>query len=189
VKLALATVAAVLLAGLANAKVAATTLAELAKRADQILVGKVVALHNPGGHRVAEVEVVRVIKGPPTLEAFFVLAEATWTCDISEAKKGETALFFLAPGEDFEASRGFWRALDRLRRGAPFFQIEWSGRGRMPLRQVDGVDFVTLWTSDVRLPKAIETVDGPEAEYASFIRSVRLDDILAEVEGQLRDRP
>jgi len=81
-----------------------------------------------------------------------------------------------------QCSLGRWQP-----RGAQTLVLELIAPSR--LRQIDGVDFVTLWTGDVRIPKAMATVDGPEAEYASFIRSVRLDDILAEVEGQVTDRP
>jgi hypothetical protein len=55
----------------------------------------------------------------------------------------------------------------------------------MPVRVVDGVEFVTLWTGDVRLPADLQTVDGPEPEYSGFIRSARLDDVVAAVQAFL----
>lgn len=170
----------------ASAKVAPTSLAELAKRAAVILVGQVAAVHELGGSRVAEVELLRVVKGYVETSRVFVFAQPTWTCDIADARKGETALFFLADGREMKQSRQFWRELDRARGSAPFFMIEWSGRGRMPVRMVDGIEFVTLWTADVWLPTEVSTVDGPEPEYAGFIRSARLDDVVTAVQASLQ---
>jgi hypothetical protein len=110
-----------------------------------------------------------------------VFAQRTWTCDIADAQKGESALFFLADGREMKQPRRFWRALDRLGTQVRFYTIEWAGRGRMPLRTIDGVEFVTLWT-DVRLPSDVAAVDGPEA---GFIHSARLDDVLAAVLASL----
>ncbi len=175
----------VALAASVEAEVAATALEALATRAEQVVLGRVIAVHTLAGHEVAEIEVLRVLRGAADLERVYVHAQPTWTCDTSEAEVGETALFLLAKGNELKAGRAFWRALDRQRRGAPFFLIEWSGRGRMPVRLVDGVEFVTLWTGDVRLPAGIETIPGPEPEYAAFIRSARLDDVFATIESAL----
>jgi hypothetical protein len=48
----------------------------------------------------------------------------------------------------------------------------------MPVRYVDGEAYVTIWTDDVQLPRAVPTIDGPEKEYASFIRSVRMNEVI-----------
>jgi diacylglycerol kinase (ATP) len=89
------------------AKVARTTLGQLTAQADLMAIGRVVALHKPGGRRVAEVEVIRVVKGDSRVSRLFVHAQPTRTCDITEAHKDETALFFLVAGGDLKASRGF----------------------------------------------------------------------------------
>jgi hypothetical protein len=175
------TVGGALVAAPSAASVAPTTLAELSKRAKLIAVGRVLAIHEPVGSRVAEVEILQVVKGPLDASRVFVFAQPTWTCDIADAKDGETALFFLADDTALKESRRFWRALNRIRGEAPLFTIEWSGRGRMPIRVLDGAEFVTLWTADVQLPPDLSTVDGPEPEFAAFIRSLRLQDLLTAV--------
>ena len=81
---------------------------------------------------------------------------STWTCDISDAKKGEEVVLFLT-----------------RTKGGPGLEICHSGRGRMPLREVRGKTDATLWVFDVRLPEGTATIPGLEPEY-SFIRSVEL---------------
>ena len=104
------------------------------------------------GKRYAKAKVAEVWKGTPTERVEF-LASRTWTCDISEAKKGETVLLFLIKSNKSRS-----------------YAIAHSGRGRMPLRAVEGKSYATFWL-DVRLPKDTPTIDGPEPKWDS-IRSV-----------------
>jgi hypothetical protein len=86
---------------------------------------------------------------------------------------------------DFKEPRAFREKIADLTGTNPFFAITWSGRGRMPLRIVDGIEYATLWTADVSLPATLVSIDGPEKEYSSFIRSARLSDVLAAVKTQI----
>jgi hypothetical protein len=189
--------AAVLAVTPAAAKVAPTTLAQLTAGSSSIVVGKVTSVFEIRGVRVATLSVEETWKGPQLHELAF-LAQGTWTCDIADADPGERALLFLVPyqfdpepnpkprdpnvwSSDFKEPAGFRQGLDHLGLPSPFMAIFWSGRGRMPTRLVDGQEHVTLWTDDVRLPPSISTVDGPEREYAGFIRSARLEAIREEV--------
>jgi hypothetical protein len=52
------------------------------------------------------------------------------------------------------------------------YYIQMAGHGRMPVRQVDGKTYVTLW-DEVLLPEDAPLIAGPDARYA-FIRSVEL---------------
>ena len=61
---------------------------------------------------------------------------------------------------------------------APFWLLSWSGRGKMPIRNVHGKQYATLWTADVRLPATISTISGPERKYSAFIRSAPLSQVL-----------
>jgi hypothetical protein len=181
-------VAALLLsASLGTAKVRGVSLAELTQLSDQIVVGKVLRVHQVSGLQVAELEVAETLKGDSPLPTLFFLAQPTWICDITEAEAGESALLFLqksdgvlelqsmppGDGEFRKAPRGFRRQLDRLRRGVPFFVVAQAGRGHMVLRSFEGQDVATVWTGDVLLPSAVPSWPGPEPEY-SFIRSVPL---------------
>lgn len=130
-----------------------------------------------GTVRVAEAEVLRVVKGERATTKVHFLAQATWTCDISDAKVGETALLFLRESS-WVADEGptLRAALRESTGGSAMFVLMHSGRGRMPIRQVGASDFATYWT-DVVMPKELENVDGPEPEYSGFIRSAALADL------------
>ena len=179
--------------GTAEGKVAPTSLSNLTTVADQIVTGTVVAVNSVEGIQVATLEVDSTLKGPSFGHLYF-LAQPTWVCDTSEAKLGEHVLLFLnkytfGSGDkdlfDFKEPRSFKRKMAGLTGSDPFFSISWSGRGRMPVRTVDGVEYATLWTGDVLLPTVLATIDGPEKEYSSFIRSVPLHDLVATVKTQL----
>lgn len=62
-----------------------------------------------------------------------------------------------------------------------------DGRGRLPIREVNGKRFATLWVGDVRLPEGTPTIDGPEQQY-TFIRSIELS-ILRDLVKQFLEAP
>jgi hypothetical protein len=159
-----------------SGKVAPTTLEKLTQVSDQVVVGYVLNVRKIAGLRVAELQVTETLKGDPNLIRLHFLAQPTWICDITEAGKGETGLYFLSSPDSPE--EGWEKRFRHKSLPQPFFGIAWSGRGRMPLREVNGDQYVTVWEGDVRLPPGIQSIDGPEPEY-SFIRSVRLDEVRA----------
>ena len=144
----------------------ALTLKELIDGSDLIVVASETKIEDgPAGLKlgedvmppikVATARVLEVWKGNAGHEVRYV-ASSTWTCDISEAKVGERVVLFLMKPKDW-----------------PFMLIEHSGRGRMPIRDVEGKLYATIWAKDVRLPKGFMTIPGPETNY-EFIRSVGL---------------
>jgi len=142
----------------ATAKVAPATLAELVQRADFVGIVRVdsVSTRIPLiKRRRALATILQSWKGRRSGGVSFV-AQATWTCDISQAKVGEEAVVFLEG--------------DRL---------VLAGRGRMPLYAREGRRLATIWP-DVRLPRGLSTEDGPDPEYG-FIRGVGVDDLAAAV--------
>ena len=135
-----------------NAKVPWVPLAELVDRAD--FVGVVRVEHVRGGipfvrKARATARILESWKGPAAGTVAFV-AGPTWTCDISDAKKGEEAVVFIRGGS-----------------------LEHSGRGRMPIFVRDGRRLATIWP-DVRLPEGVVTEAGPQAEF-DFIRAIDVD--------------
>ncbi len=78
----------------------------------------------------ATASIQRTLKGSLT-DSFLFRASSGWICDTSGAVKDETALFFLGRGDDGT------------------FYIQHAGRGRMPLREVNGKTYVTLWDNVV----------------------------------------
>lgn len=137
------------------AKVASIHFSNLVANCDLIVVAKVESVSSPLiGKKYAKGIVTEVWKGTNTATVEF-LASPTWTCDTSEAKKGETVLLFLTKG-------GKTRS----------YAIAHSGRGRLPLRTFTGKSYATFWP-DVILPKDVPTIDGPEPTW-DFIRSVEV---------------
>jgi hypothetical protein len=209
------TAAVVLLAGQCLPKVIPTTLKELATSADLIIVGKVTRVIEVKGLRVAEVQVGATVKGK-SLNTIYYLAQSTWVCDTTSATVGEETLFFLnryrfdpepaamayvkptgtvgvytvedgaGPVGTFKEPQGFREQIRTLAGNGYFWQVSWAGRGQMPIRDLHGTKYVTLWVGDVRLPYGIPTVSGPERKYSSFIRSAPLSVIVAFVRGGTR---
>jgi hypothetical protein len=105
--------------------------------------------------KIATARVLEVWKGNAVREVRY-LASPSWICDISDAKVGERVVLFLVKPKDL-----------------PFRVIAHSGRGRMPLRDVKGKSYATIWADDVRLPKGVVTISGAETKY-EFIRSIDL---------------
>lgn len=171
--------------GAVAGKIASTTLAELAQKADVIVVGRDEAVEQVGDYSVARFSVDRVIKGQPGQFVHY-LATPTWVCDTAQAQPGQWALLFLVrpPAETPAAT-----LIHRLEGGrAPIiYQIGHAGRGRMPVPQ-GASSTVVVWVNDVRLPEGIPTAVGPDPEYR-FIRSAPLAPILDGIDQALRETP
>ena len=196
-----------LLVGDCPSKVAPTTLQELAAHADLIVIGKVTRVIEVKGIQVAQVQVSNTLKGLPHPTIYY-LAEPTWVCDITGATVAEETLLFFneyefdpqpasmafvrpagkagtytiqngpTPVGSFKEPLGFRERINALVGSAHFWHLSWSGRGRMPIRSVQGMQYVTLWTADVRLPATIPTIGGPERKYSAFIQSAPLSPVL-----------
>jgi hypothetical protein len=186
-------------------KVAEIPLVDLVQYADGIFIGEVLRVvelerkvipepddffswsNRPTVH-VAEVDVRRTIKGDPATKRVYYLAQSTWTCDISGAIPGERGVFFLTQSGPLSGeTEEFLQRARELTGGAPVLTDAWSGRGRMPFREVDGRDFATFWT-DVLMPEGTQTIDGPDPEYG-FIQSISVDSLVGLVEAELGARP
>lgn len=174
----------------AAARVKAPTISELVRAADAVVIGRVVEVEEIKGERIAWVEVVQQLLGEP-LDRFALRADPTWACDISDAEPGEMALLFVHR-HDFDGSfdtdgmlgmvlpaRGvpasLETALGRRRGGLPLMDIVYSGRGRLPIRWVQGNEQVEY--SEVRLAEDVRmlTVSWSSSRFA------RLDDVLDRV--------
>ena len=142
--------------------------------------------HLPDVVPIALIHVSRVVKGPAGLETVQYVAAPTWTCDITTAVLGETALLFLGDSSHDELLG------EKLRRDVraalptgDLMDLMWSGRGRMPLAE----GRVTYW-DDVVMPKDCPFVESPERE--SFIHSVSVDwlsERIARIETEQRGKP
>jgi hypothetical protein len=151
---------------IAQAKISAQYIAELIQSSDEVVIATVTnvseASSSTGGFRFATAETQRTLKGAPLRTVRFN-ASPGWICDTSHADIGETVLLFLIGPTDGN------------------FIIALAGRGYMPLRNVDGKDYATLWT-EVILPKDAPVIPGPDPRY-DFIVSVELSYIEALIKG------
>ena len=184
-----------------TAEIGPITLKELVANSDIIVIGRVTRIFPIKGVDVAQVQISTQLKGR-SLPSIYILNVPTWTCDITRADSGETDVFFLHPYKfsrhptasagaersmSFQEPIGFkkkvWQTI-----GKDFFQVGHAGRGQMPLRTVDGVEFATVWTGDVLLPDQLKSIPGPDERCSNHIRSVPLAEfvkaIKSEVEAQ-----
>ena len=204
-----------LMATACQSKVAPTTLEALTAKANLIVVGRVTKLITVKGIQVAEVQVERTLKGS-TLPSVYYLAQPTWICDTTKGTVGEEALFFFneykfdpelvsmafvrstgggrykvedgaLPTGAFKEPVGFHDEIRAITGPSSFFQVSWSGRGQMPIREVHATKYVTLWVGDVLLPPNIPTMNGPERQESRFIRSAPLSTINDFVRTRVRE--
>jgi hypothetical protein len=156
-----------------TASVGKITLKELVDGSDLIVLATVTKIEDGPANlklgedvfppiKIATARVMEVWKGNTGHEVRYV-ASSTWVCDISNAKIGERVVLFLMTPEDWPKD---W----------PFRLLAHSGRGRMLIRDVEGKAFATIRTHDVRLPKGLMTIPGPETKY-EFYRSVELSQL------------
>jgi hypothetical protein len=92
--------------------------------------------------KVATAQVLETWKGKPIPEVRYI-ASPDWMCDTSHEEKGERVLLFL--------KYAHWRK-DRS-----FLSISHAGRGRMPVREVQGKWYAAL-QDEVILPQGTPTV-------------------------------
>ena len=167
-----------------HARVAPTDFSTLVRKADVVVLGKVVRVETINGVKIARVKVLETYKGRK-LDVLSFVAQPNWTCDISDAVKGETALLLLHLYTNLRKTsepalfspRSSPAELEAGGAVKPIFLLMDSGRGRMPLRTITGQQYVTLWVDDVRLPASIRTVAGPQPK-SSYIRSAQFSDIV-----------
>jgi hypothetical protein len=155
------------------------SLKDLVSTSDTIVVGTVSRVLKVEGVLVAEVEVERTLKGGLRPRQYF-LASPRWGCDIAEAVAGERALLFLVNVPDAlyaHLPTGFAAAYGKLDTGTAISRLADSGRGRMPVRSVKGIDYVTVWTDSVEIADGMTAVPGPIPE-AWFIISVDMSQML-----------
>ena len=154
----------------AQAKVAPATLAMMVETSTYIVVADVTNVsEDRDGYWWATAHVREVWKGSPTEEIRF-LASATWTCDTSGAVKGERVVLFLREAANRQWSKRATRffRMSRLKAGSSLL-IAHSGRGRMPIRVVNGEEYATYW-SDAILPASVSVVEAPSRSIPSFGR-------------------
>lgn len=189
----------------ASAKVASTSLEELARDASATAIAHVDQVKEIEGVRVALATVTEPLGGLHQGQRFAFVAQGTWTCDSSTAVPGETVLLFLQQpikgwyDQEVEGlGLRFCYARERELGNLPFYFIYWSGRGRIPIERRAGTDYLvawkrgargsgnrgrqeSLWTHyDVEFPRGIGGIAAPGAENPLWIGTrflVPLDEV------------
>jgi hypothetical protein len=145
----------------AGARVAPSSLDDLIADSDAIVIAKVTELLPTSTSDrelvYASATVEKTLKGS-LRDSFLFRASSAGICDSSGAVKDETALFFLGRNSDGT------------------FYVKGSGRGRLPLSEIDGKFYVTFSNMEVPIPDSLPTIAGPEPKL-SFIISVALEDM------------
>jgi hypothetical protein len=113
-------------------------LAEVVAGAVVIVVAKDVSVERVEGVRVGQAAVERVLKGDPTLKEVLYLADPTWVCDIATVNVDERSLLLLRNVREPDDALAGTLNLPTRFHDQPIFQIHWAGRGRMPIRTIDG---------------------------------------------------
>jgi len=156
----------------ASARLGSVKLEELVVYSDEIVLAKVTELLPTSGSErdliYASASVQETLKGSLS-GSFLFKASPQGICDDSKAIKDETALFFLDRGSD------------------GIYSIHYAGRGRMPVREVGGKIYVSLW-DEVTLPEGAPRIAGPDPKY-SFITSVELDYLEAMIRKNADRKP
>ncbi len=155
-------IASVVCANPADAKVRNIRLRELIKQSDYVLLARVSWVVRFDGLHVAMADPIDVFKGEPRLEPIYFVADSTWTCDTSTAVRGETALLFLTKAKSQRVDL-IGRKPAKVKAN-PLYFISHSGRGRMPLKTIDGWPCVNV-QSEVLLPASVQPIPRPIRPY------------------------
>ncbi|MCE9596197.1 MAG: hypothetical protein K8S98_18560 [Planctomycetes bacterium] len=178
-------------------KLAPVTLEQLVVMSDAIVIGEVErivdvkprfgswfapdALDRPNWP-IAELRVLKTFKGDPAVSKRHFAAFGTWTCDTSDAKVGERALYFLT---DMDPASDLGEALVPEFEGAfgapDAAWIAHSGRGAMAISVVDGREHVTCWTEDVVVPAELPRVASTSGH--DFIKCLELAPLVASIDA------
>jgi hypothetical protein len=125
------------LATASSKKVKAISVNELYKMSPVIVRAKVDSIEKVVGIKVAMATVFDTYKGRVNGAKVAFVAQPTWICDVSSAKKGESVLLYLYPAEPNPPRSEILDvtgALNHLKQlGQRLFYVSHSGRGRFQL--------------------------------------------------------
>jgi len=168
-------------------------LEDMIQRSKYIVFARVTRVKVVDDVKLAELEVSCVLKGDSNVTRLYYWASPAWACDVSDARAGEEALFFLwYPDLNVPPSKQHLRFLKRaypFTQGATIYLIQHSGRGRLKPKFINGEGFLYVHkSSDVIFPPTIEIVAHPDPKDPG-LGLVRLKDVLSFIEGTLVRAP
>ena len=161
----------------AKAFVGGTDLESLCAHSDLIAIVKVSQIHSTNGVQIAEATIEQMLKGNKKVKKIYFLASSTWTCDISRAELGESALVFLNKISDRSKVSG--RSWKLPKKGYnPLYQIGHVGRGRMPIYEKDKVKYTEVWVKDIRISQPIKMFPSKRNPQYNFIADLKLNEFI-----------
>jgi hypothetical protein len=195
VKRVLLTILLLFVSTLAALAIQPTTLQNLTKDSQCIVLGTVTKIRLFGGVHIAEVRVIQTLKGGKGSKVYF-LAQRASSDDITEASPGTAYILFLRPLKisaladsslqmlGIKNREGFAQQLD-AGYGDNIFTVGHGGRGQMPVVREPHASFVRVRTTEVLLPRSMKT--GPDADHKAGIVTQRVS--LPEIIGYLSGPP
>lgn len=171
--------------------VAPTSLEKLTKISMLAVVTDVKRILEIEGAKIAEAEVIMSLKGASKpKEMIYFIAQPTSIEDTSHAAAGDMLLLFLEP-ESMEVNMDspFLTKVRQEIGDRPVWRITWSGRGRLPVTRVNGVDYIQSLVdqqlADVRLPKNLTAIPSPSNN--ARVHLIKLDDIVSFIRRKVKN--
>jgi hypothetical protein len=142
-------------------------------QAELVVLAEVVTTHDVAGEPVEEAAVTRVLKGTASVSRVLYALPSCGCGGPARSKAGTPLLLFLGSGTEVQQTRRFWRALDDVAKPDEFFDVFWSGAGRLTAGE-DGL--AETWLG---VP---ETVPSQAIAGRARVRKVGLDSLAAWIE-------
>jgi hypothetical protein len=164
-------------------------LKDMARRSAFIVMGRISRIELVDGVKLAEIEVVRTLKGNPGVTRLYYWASPTWLCDVSDGEVGEEGLYFLWNLDKHlsklnQAHRQFLKKARNFTQGATIHLLEHSGRGRFKPKYIDGEGYLYVHKhGDVIFPSSIKVVQRPDPKNTN-LGLVRLEDVFSYIAKQ-----
>lgn len=167
-----------------QAKVAPAPIEQLITSAQLIVVGKVSSVQTVEGVKFAKVEILQTLKGPTDTSIYYAVERQVFGCDISNAVKDETALFFfnrytinlISASKDqlpdpfgIRKTMLFKDTVEKLTNHADLFRLSFNGRGRMPVEDKNNEQLLRV--SGVILPGDVKPELNEIVNYTNKVLS------------------
>jgi hypothetical protein len=167
-----------------EAKVARTTLGQLIMGSEAIMIAHVEGLLSFDGLTVARAVPARVLKGRERGTPIYFVAGPTWACDTSTAVRGETVLLFLLHAKSARVERRHIHRPTARVAVQPLYFLDAAGRGRLPIREVNGQPTVLIRNREIEVSAGLRPVSTTDHPWAGPVGHFRL----ADVEKTIRNR-
>ena len=131
------------------AEVATATLKNLIIYSKVIVVGKVVKVSTVENLKIAEVEVIEVLKGQFNNRILYYRANPLGACDVSGGKEQEIGIYFFSDQINISAlskeDPEFVEKLKPVTQNPDFFNLTWDGQGRLLIKSADRNRVVSVY--------------------------------------------